>query len=148
MMGPVLFEGGRHCDGRGAVRYVNDFKVAAAERFYLISPAHAGEWRGWVGHRRDRKWFFAAAGDFVVCVVSLEELENSRPLRPLLFRLSDQESRLLEVPTGFATAIQARVAASSLLVFSTGRIESAAEDMLRYPLGDVAQWAVAAGAES
>ncbi len=140
---PVLLEGGRHQDARGTVRHVNDFNVASADRFYVISPAEAGEWRGWVGHRRDRKWFYAAAGDFVVCVAALEELEGLLPLRPTRFRLSAGESRLLEVPTGFATAIQALVVGSSLLVFSTGRIEAAAEDMLRYPLGDVSLWTVA-----
>ena len=144
---PRLIAGGLHVDGRGVVRHVNGFGLKAADRFYLISPARAWEWRGWVGHRRDRKWFFASAGEFVVCVASLKELENSRPLRPVSFRLSDCESNLLEVPPGFATAIQSCVVPAGLMVFSTGHIETAADDILRYPLGDVSHLenAVASG---
>jgi len=134
---PFLIPGGVHVDGRGAVRHVNGFSLKAADRFYVISPARAGEWRGWVGHRRDRKWFFATAGEFVVCVASIKELESSRPPRPICFRLLDRESKLLEVPPGFATAIQSRAVPAGLMVFSSGSIETAAEDLVRYPLGEV-----------
>lgn len=136
MSGPAIIPGGVHVDARGTVRHVNGFNLGIADRFYVISPARPGEWRGWVGHRRDRKWFFAAAGEFVICVAAVDDLVTGG--RPAVFRarLSAGESRLLDVPPGFATAIQAGAVPASLLVFSEGRIEGAADDIFRFPIGD------------
>lgn len=136
MSGPAILQGGVHVDPRGTVRHLNDFNLGIADRFYVIAPARAGEWRGWVGHRRDRKWFFAASGEFVICVAAVDDLVKG--VCPAVFRarLSERESQLLDVPPGFATAIQARAVPSSLLVLSEGRIEQAADDIFRFPIGD------------
>lgn len=142
MSRPAIIEGGVHVDARGTVRHLNGFNLGSADRFYVITPARAGEWRGWVGHRRDRKWFFAAAGESVICVAAVEDLESGRAPKVFRTRLSDQESRLLEVPPGFATAIQTPSLPASLLVVSTGRIEAAPEDMFRFPIGDPARWKI------
>jgi dTDP-4-dehydrorhamnose 3,5-epimerase-like enzyme len=140
MSRPAILPGGVHVDSRGTVRHVNDFNLGSADRFYVIAPVRTGEWRGWVGHRRDRKWFFAAAGEFVVCVAAVDDLERGGSPKVFRARLSESESQLLDVPAGFATAIQACTVPSSLLVLSTGRIEDAAEDILRFPIGDPSSW--------
>lgn len=137
---PAILRGGVHIDARGEVRHVNSFDLGTADRFYVIAPAHVGEWRGWTGHRRDRKWFFAVTGELVICIAAVTELERGNSPEVFRVRLSAREAQLLEVPPGFATAIQACEIPASLLVMSTGRIDSAAEDMLRYPISDPSLW--------
>ena len=140
MSRPAILQGGVHVDARGTVRHVNGFSLGTADRFYVIAPERAGEWRGWVGHRRDRKWFFAAAGEFVICVAAVDDLAGGTRPKVWRVRLSARESQLLDVPPGFATAIQASTVPGSLLVLSTGRIEAADEDILRFPIGDPSLW--------
>ena len=131
---PRLLQGGVHRDHRGLVRHVNPFKLKAADRFYVISPARAHELRGWVGHRRDWKWFFASSGEFSIYVARVDDLAEGRRVTPQSYGLEAGQARLLEVPPGYATAIRALEVPADLLVFSTGEIESAAADMLRFPL--------------
>jgi dTDP-4-dehydrorhamnose 3,5-epimerase-like enzyme len=139
---PAILPGGVHVDTRGMVRHVNGFKLGTADRFYVITPTRTGEWRGWVGHRRDWKWFFNITGEMVICIAAVDELEGGGTPAVVRVNLSEQESQLLEVPPGFATAIQARSLPASLLVLSTGRIEGASDDMLRFPIGDPSCWII------
>jgi|APLak6261667961_1056064.scaffolds.fasta_scaffold00061_22 dTDP-4-dehydrorhamnose 3,5-epimerase-like enzyme len=137
---PVLIDGGVHRDERGTVRHVNRFDLKEVDRFYVITPARPRELRGWVGHRRDHKWFFSVQGEFRIYVLPLVELEESSLATPDCYLLSTHESKVLAVPGGYATAISANEVPSSLLVFSSGKIEDSAADMLRYPLGSTVSW--------
>ena len=49
------------------------------------------------------------------------------------FRLQDDCPQILEVPPGFAAASMALTEGAILLVFSSGQIETAREDDIRYP---------------
>lgn len=145
-----LIPGGLHRDARGSVQHVNAFRPAEADRFYVLHPATVGEVRGWVGHRRDAKWFFAVTGRFVVGVVagtdavfahaagtSAVSPNNPAPITDnsavQRYTLSADAPAVLEVPPGHFTAIIAQEPNSSLLVFSTGAIETAKDDDFRLP---------------
>lgn len=178
-----LITGGLSRDHRGVVQHVNAFRPSEADRFYVLHPARVGEVRGWMGHRRDAKWFFVVSGSFDIGVVawppqggqllgksyplfgktapqggvpdnqypitnnpSAVQPDNqspvtdnqigyglSRSLPVLRYTLKAEEPAVLEIPPGHFTAIIAREPNSSLLVFSTGTIETAKEDDYRLP---------------
>ena len=44
---PRLIEGGLAVDDRGSVAFVNDFDLAVARRFYVVSNHSAGFVRAW-----------------------------------------------------------------------------------------------------
>lgn len=130
---PRLIAGGLHQDERGRVQHANAFSLRAVDRFYTVQPA-SGAVRGWVGHRRDWKWFFAVNGRFTIGLIEPDDwTEPSHSLAPTCFDLAEGHPAVLEVPPGFMTAARAEMSGSLLLVFSSGRIEDAPSDDFRQP---------------
>lgn len=131
---PHIIEGRSHSDERGTVSFVNSVDLGRVDRFYTIRPSRAGVPRGWVGHRRDWKWFFAAAGEFRIAVVTPDDWQApSHHLEVRWFALVADRPSVLEVPPGNATLIVQQQSDSVLLVLSSGTIEEAAADDYRFP---------------
>lgn len=115
------------------MQHVNAFAFERVDRFYTVQPANA-DVRGWVGHRRDWKWFFAAKGRFTIALVKPDDWTHpSRALTAERYELAEGSPAVLEVPPGYVTASRMTEAASVLLIFSSGRIEDAGSDDFRYP---------------
>lgn len=57
-----LIHGGTHADARGTLRFCNEFDMGAVKRFYTISNSAECPIRGWIGHKRETKWFFPLKG--------------------------------------------------------------------------------------
>ena len=129
-----LIKGGLHVDERGVVSFVNDFDFKGVDRFYTVKAHKIGEPRGWIGHRREHKWFIALAGTVMVCAVTPDDWKKpSQDLTVERFALSAVQPAILHVPPGHATA-SAMLSHDALLgIFSSGKIESASEDDWRYP---------------
>ena len=137
---PRLIEGGIHFDERGSVSHVNDFDFVGVDRFYLIRSRMSGVPRGWVGHRRDQKWFFAAHGEVQVAVVQPDDWKApSRGLPVSTYILSSGSPQVLHVPPGFATAIVHLTEPALLIVFSSGKVDDARSDAYRFPAD---QWSI------
>ena len=129
-----LIPGGLHVDERGIVSFVNDFDFKGVERLYTIKAHKVGEPRGWIGHKREHKWFTALAGTLVVAVVAPGHWENpSRDLPVRRYALSALQPAILYVPPGHATTSIMLSEDALLGVFSSGRIENAADDDWRFP---------------
>jgi len=140
---PTLIDGGRHVDDRGALSFVNRFDFKGVDRFYWVQSGQAGVPRGWVGHRRDQKWFVVLQGEAVVAVVQPDNWEQpSRDLAVARFTLSAAHPQVLHVPAGYATANVNLAPDTILMIFSSGKIEDAKTDDFRFPPD---QWAVLAG---
>jgi dTDP-4-dehydrorhamnose 3,5-epimerase-like enzyme len=128
-----LIEGGLHVDGRGVVTFVNDFDFKGVDRFYTIRWHRNCEPRGWVGHRREHKWFVAIQGMSLIAVVKLDSWESPASDLPVeRFLLSAARPQVLHVPPGHATAIANLSADVILMVFSSGKIEDAKTDDYRF----------------
>ncbi len=64
---------------RGALRFCNDFDMSAVKRFYTISNSAEQPVRGWIGHKKETKWFFPLSGRTVIVIESFNaELQSSR----------------------------------------------------------------------
>lgn len=132
--GPRLIDGGLHTDERGTVSFVNDFDFAGVDRFYAVRPSRANVPRGWVGHRREHKWFTAVKGDVLITVVRPDDWDSpSGDPAVSRFTLSERKPQVLHVPPGHATGSAGLTDGSILLIFSSGRIEDAADDDYRFP---------------
>ena len=132
--GPELIPGGLHRDARGEVLHVNGFDFAGVDRGYAVRPSATGVVRGWVGHRRETKWFFVLRGALVVGAVEPDAWPlPSRDLPVRTFELRDSAPAVLRIPGGYFTASVALEPGTILMVYSSGRIEQAAEDDFRLP---------------
>ena len=132
--GPQLIAGGLHRDARGEVLHVNAFDFAGVDRGYAVRPAETGTVRGWVGHRRETKWFFVLRGALMVGVVEPDVWPVPARVLPVrTFELRDTVPAVLRIPGGYFTASVALEPGSIFMVYSTGRIEQAGEDDFRLP---------------
>ena len=61
-----LIQGGLHTDARGVLRFCNDFDMSDVKRFYTIANSAEQPVRGWIGHKRETKWFFPVRGKTVI----------------------------------------------------------------------------------
>jgi len=129
-------EGGLHVDQRGVVSFVNDFDFKHVDRFYTVRAHTVNEPRGWVGHRKEDKWFTPLAGTMLISVVAPDDWEY--PTSNLVVQryiLSSQKPAVLHVPAGHATASIMLTPDALLGVFSSGKIADAGKDDWRFDVG-------------
>ena len=135
VMSPQLIQGGCHVDARGRVSFVNGFNFQGVDRFYWIQAGPANVLRGWVGHQREHKWFSVIRGEVLVAVVQPDQWPcPSRELPVARYTLSAAQPQVLHVPPGFATGSVNLSPEAILMIFSSGKIEAAAQDDFRFPL--------------
>jgi dTDP-4-dehydrorhamnose 3,5-epimerase-like enzyme len=132
---PRLIEGGLHVDDRGILSFVNDFDFKEVERSYIVRSHRACQPRGWIGHKRDQKWFWVIQGTCQISVVQPDEWECPASNLPVeRFVLSASKPSVLHIPAGYANASVNISEDAILMVFSTGRIEDAKTDDYRFAL--------------
>ncbi len=135
MAKPCVIDGGLHVDTRGIVSFVNDFDFRGVDRFYTVRTHHPNEERGWVGHQRDQKWFVAVQGAVLLAVVKPDDWERPSSELPVeRFVLSAVKPQVLHVPPGYATGSINLSQDAILMIFSSGRIDDAQEDVYRFPV--------------
>ena len=130
---PKVIDGGMHVDARGMVTFVNDFHLSEVDRVYAIHAHQANRPRGWVGHQREQKWFWVIQGVILIAVVKPDNWEDPAKNLPVKrFALSAVKPQVLHIPAGYATGSVGLTYHSTLMVFSTGRIEDVRSDDYRF----------------
>ncbi len=120
-------------DQRGQISSLNAFRFPGVERFYFIHHPDTSVIRGWHGHRHEKKWFYCVKGAFTIGLVEIDDWENPSPdLKAQKYHLTEQESRIICVPEGYANCIKASIPGSILLVFSGKTLPEAYSDSWRY----------------
>jgi dTDP-4-dehydrorhamnose 3,5-epimerase len=122
-----LIQGGLAVDDRGIISFVNDFRFFNIKRFYVLENHDVQRLRGWKGHRKEAKYFFAVCGTVLVAAVNLESNEFGKVV------LSSRKPAILYVPPGHANGIKALTDDAKLIVFSTLTLEESLEDETRFP---------------
>ena len=94
-MNTEVIQGGRYADARGVLRFCNDFDLSAVKRFYTIANSVEQPVRGWIGHKKETKWFFPVRGRTVI------EVENfNRVDRVERVEMDAERPCILKVPPG------------------------------------------------
>ena len=120
-------------DHRGQISSLNAFRFPGVERFYFIHHPDTSVIRGWHGHQHEKKWFYCVKGAFTIGLVEIDNWETPSPeLKAQKYHLTEQESRIICVPEGYANCIKASVPGSVLLVFSGKTLPEAYSDSWRY----------------
>lgn len=131
---PDIIQGGQHSDARGTLSFVNGFAFKGVDRFYWVKADRAHIARGWVGHKRERKWFTVVSGEVVIAAVHPDNwAEPSRNLPVMRWVLSGVNPQVLHVPPGHATASVSLTSEAILVIFSSGKLEDASNDDFRFP---------------
>lgn len=120
-------------DQRGQISSLNAFRFPGVERFYFIHHPDTSVIRGWHGHQHEKKWFYCVKGAFTIGLVEIDDWENPSPeLKAQKYHLTEQESKIICVPEGYANCIKASIPGSILLVFSGKTLPEAYSDSWRY----------------
>lgn len=120
-------------DQRGQISSLNTFRFPGVERFYFIHHPDTSVIRGWHGHQHEKKWFYCVKGAFTIALVEIDDWKNPSPsLKAQKYHLTEQESRIICVPEGYANCIKASIPGSILLVFSGKTLPEAYSDSWRY----------------
>ncbi len=131
-----LIHGGLHVDARGVLCFVNDFDFQGVDRCYTVRAHTVNEPRGWVGHRKEDKWFSPLSGTMLISVVAPDDWEYpSSDLLVQRYVLSSLKPAVLHVPAGHATASMMLTTDALLGVFSSGKITDAGKDDWRFDIG-------------
>lgn len=138
-MGDIkVIDGEIFWDHRGQISSLNTFHFDGVRRAYIIHHPDASVVRGWHGHQHERKWFYCLKGSFSVALVKIDDWDNpSDDLVPEVFHLSEDKSRLVCVPGGYANCLKAHVSGSVMMVLSDKVLEDALTDSWRY---DASMW--------
>lgn len=128
-----ILQGEVFSDHRGEIYSLNDFGFEGVKRTYLIHHPDKSVIRGWHAHKHERKWFYCIKGGWTLGLVRIDDWDNpSSALEPLIFRLSDKESKLICVPAGFANCLKANCDDAIIQVFSDVPLPEAYGDSWRY----------------
>ena len=124
-----------HVDARGALRFCNDFDMSAVKRFYTIANSVEQPVRGWIGHKRETKWFFPLKGttEIVVELMGDFNAERQRGREAERFVLKEEEPKVLKVPSGNWFCIK-QDGNAELMVFSDCKVGEFEGDDFRRPL--------------
>ncbi|OUP07920.1 dTDP-6-deoxy-3,4-keto-hexulose isomerase [Mediterranea sp. An20] len=128
-----IIEGGIFTDSRGRISHVNDLDMSEVARFYAIYHSDTSVVRAWHAHQKEKKWFYVLKGAFTSAFVKIDNWEQpSLDLKPEVFHLSAETSRVVCVPEGYANGFKAEEPDSILLVFSNKILSEAVNDSWRY----------------
>ena len=133
MAGVKIIDGEIFHDHRGQISSLNAFRFPGVERFYFIHHPDTSVIRGWHGHQHEKKWFYCVKGAFTIGLVEIDDWENPSPeLKAQKYHLTEEESKIICVPEGYANCIKASIPGSILLVFSGKTLPEAYSDSWRY----------------
>ena len=103
-MNTEVIQGGRYADARGVLRFCNDFDMSAVKRFYTIANSTEHPERGWIGHKKETKWFFPVRGKTVIEVERFgQDLQDGQDCVggvTAKFVLVADEPKVVKVPPG------------------------------------------------
>ena len=120
-------------DERGVISSLNDFHFDDVRRTYIIYHPDSSVVRGWHAHQNERKWFYCIKGRFSVALVKPDDWNSpSSNLVPEIFHLSENDSKIVCVPAGYANCLKAHEDDSIMQVFSDKILSEALNDSWRY----------------
>ena len=128
---PQEIVGGTYADSRGVLRFCNDFDMSAVKRFYTIANSAEQPVRGWIGHKKETKWFFPLKGRTIIVVESFNHgiLGNGAEE----FELNAEEPKVLKVEPENWFCIK-QDGNAEVMVFSDCKVGEYENDDLRRPL--------------
>lgn len=128
-----LIQGGTYADDRGLLRFCNDFDMSAVRRFYTIANSAEHPVRGWIGHRRETKWFFPLKGKTTIVLEPMDCSRADMPKRREEWVLEADKPSVLKVEPGNWFCIKQDDNAE-VMVFSNCKVGEYENDDLRRPL--------------
>ena len=132
-MNVEFIQGGSHSDVRGTLRFCNDFDMSAVKRFYTIANSAAEPVRGWIGHKKETKWFFPLKGTTTILVEPMDSAAKNAEVAKVAFVLDSGKPSVLKVESGNWFCIE-QDGTAEVMVFSDCKVGEFENDDFRKSL--------------
>ena len=132
-MNVEFLQGGSHSDVRGTLLFCNDFDMSAVKRFYTIANSAAEPVRGWIGHKKETKWFFPLKGTTTILVEPMDSAAKNAEVAKVAFLLDSGKPSVLKVEPGNWFCIE-QDGTAEVIVFSDCKVGEFENDDFRRSL--------------
>ena len=130
---PQVHVGGSHVDMRGVLRFCNEFDMGAVKRFYTIANSVECPMRGWIGHKKETKWFFPLKGTTTILVEPMDSAAKNAEVAKVAFLLDSGKPSVLKVEPGNWFCIE-QDGTAEVIVFSDCKVGEFENDDFRKSL--------------
>ena len=131
-MEPIFFESNSSSDERGTVSFTNDLNLQKAVRTYKVENSQLKTVRAWHGHKVEEKWVNVEQGDFLVCVVKVDDFASpSKNSEIQTYKMSPKDG-FLYIPPNFANGAMNLTEDNAIRYYSSLTLEESLNDDFRF----------------
>ncbi len=116
---PKIIKGNSYTDSRGTLIYNNLFDASEIKRMYIIQNSSTKVFRGWQGHKVEKRWFSCLQGEFEIYLIEVDNWRKpTKSLEIIKFNFNSDRMDVLYVPSGYLNSIRSKTPDSKLLCMS------------------------------
>ena len=131
-MEPIFFESNSSSDERGTVSFTNDLNLQKAVRTYKVENSQLKTVRAWHGHKVEEKWVNVEQGEFLVCVVKVDDFTSpSKDSEIQTYKMSPKDG-FLYIPPNFANGAMNLTEDNAIRYYSSLTLEESLNDDFRF----------------
>jgi len=131
-MDPIFFESNSSSDERGTVSFTNDLNLQKAVRTYKVENSQLKTVRAWHGHKVEEKWVNVEQGEFLVCVVKVDDFTSpSKDSEIQTYKMSPKDG-FLYIPPNFANGAMNLTEDNAIRYYSSSTLEESLNDDFRF----------------
>ena len=131
-MDPIFFESNNSSDERGTVSFTNDLNLQKAIRTYKVENRQLKTVRAWHGHKVEEKWVNVEQGEFLVCVVKVDDFTSpSKDSDIQTYKMSPKDG-FLYIPPNFANGAMNLTEDNAIRYYSSSTLEESLNDDFRF----------------
>ena len=131
-MDPIFFESNSNSDERGTVSFTNDLNLQKAIRTYKVENSQLKTVRAWHGHKVEEKWVNVEQGEFLVCVVKVDDFTSpSKDSEIQTYKMSPKDG-FLYIPPNFANGAMNLTEDNAIRYYSSSTLEESLNDDFRF----------------
>ena len=131
-MEPIFFESNSSSDERGTVSFTNDLNLQKAVRTYKVENSQLKTVRAWHGHKVEQKWVNVEQGEFLVCVVKVDDFTSpSKDSEIQTYKMSPKDG-FLYIPPNFANGAMNLTEDNAIRYYSSSTLEESLDDDFRF----------------
>ena len=131
-MVPIFFESNSSSDERGTVSFTNDLNLQKAIRTYKVENSQLKTVRAWHGHKVEEKWVNVEQGEFLVCVVKVDDFTSpSKDSEIQTYKMSPKDG-FLYIPPNFANGAMNLTEDNAIRYYSSSTLEESLNDDFRF----------------
>ena len=120
-------------DDRGILSFSNKLNLSSVKRFYTVQNFQKNFIRAWHAHKKESKIFILLKGAFLISCVKIDNWKKpSKKKKVYKFFTSDENKKIIFIPSSYANGFMSLRDDSTLLVLSNRSVSESIKDDFRF----------------